>query len=181
MDNLVNSSFFVANRTVAQLSENSVRLNLETFIKRFQYDYLTRVMGLTLYKLFEAEYTGGPIPQKWKDLVDGAEFDYKGAVCVWPGLANQTFKTSPIADYVYYHYHRDQATTVVGSGTMVPNVENGEVVVNRGRMVDAWNAARKGAQLLEMFLQSRPDDYPNYDGVSEENRQYFTAINILNL
>lgn len=181
MENLINSSFFVANRTIAQLSENSVRTNLELFIKRFQYDYLTRVMGLTLYKLFEAEYVGENKPQKWVDLVNGVEFTYRGALCVWPGLANQTFKTSPIADYVYYYYQRDKVTAVVGSGTMVPNVENGEVVVNRGRMVDAFNAAVKGAQLLEMYLLSRPTDYPEYPGVSDANKYHFTPVNLLNL
>lgn len=181
MENLVGPAYFIANRTVAQLSQNSVKIDLETFIKRLQYDYLVRVMGLPLYKLFETEYAQDPKPAKWVELVTGGEFEYKGSIAVWGGLANDTFKTSPIADYVYYFYHRDKATEVVGSGTIIPDTENGANVVNRSRMVDAWNSACKNAQLMELFLESDPVAYPDYKGVSAANREYFRNINLMNL
>jgi hypothetical protein len=181
MINLVDASFFVADRTVAQLSQAAVRTELELYIKRYQYDYLVRVMGLNLYKLFETGYAIDPKPQIWVDLVSGAEYVQGGKTCIWQGLANQEFKTSPIADYVYYWYQRDKVTAVVGSGTILPNAENGEAVVNRGRMVSAWNAAREGAKACEAFLESNPTAYPDYRGVSYSNRHYFSPVNLLNL
>lgn len=75
--------------------------------------------------------------QKWKDLVDGAEFDGKK----WNGLRYTigTKKISLIAFYVFFYYLKEDYSTYSTTGIQVAKSENAVSQLPNEKQASAWN------------------------------------------
>lgn len=103
--------------------------DLITIIER---ELLLNALGLTDYNLLQVALLNLPIAdQKWKDLVNGAEYDGK----VWDGLKAEH---SLIAYAVKYFYLNQNTQFITSVGVAVPNSENATTVNPDYKLVNCW-------------------------------------------
>lgn len=76
--------------------------------------------------------------------------------------ATGTKKTSPIANYVYWHWMADQATVTTGTGEKASAAANAVDASPARKMVRAWNQMVDWNCELVEFLLSNPADYPEF-------------------
>lgn len=100
--------------------------------------FLGQAQKTELYDQFETDGSWKPTAlQKWKDLVDGVDFDTKH----WNGLRYTigTKKISLIAYYVYFWYLKEDYATYSTTGIQVAQAENAISQLPNEKQVSAWN------------------------------------------
>ncbi|QQV90715.1 structural protein [Polaribacter phage Danklef_5] len=108
-----NGSIFIDN--TSSIHPNSEELGLgaklESFIQEYEPDVLIKCLGYSLYKefmdQFSEDYTlNESAHQKWKDLLNGKEYQVNGISYSWRGLIYEEggFDKSLISFYVYSKY-----------------------------------------------------------------------------
>lgn len=122
---LIDITYFVGEINVANTDQLPVRERLELFVKKYEKRFLTHLLGETVYNEFMDGLELIPVPQKWQDLKEK--------------LVDADTKESPIANYVYYFYMRDNYTQTVGLGEVKATAENAVMSNNDAKMVRAWN------------------------------------------
>jgi hypothetical protein len=65
------------------------------------------------------------------------------------GIKTNSEFLNALADFVYYHYIRDNYIDTVGIGTAVSTVENGQIVKPTTKMFFAWNEM---VDLIDNFI-----------------------------
>jgi hypothetical protein len=71
---LVNESYFEGEMQIGQLESLAVRDELRMFIRRHEYDFLVKALGLPLYEAFYTGMQGATVDQRWLDLAYGKRF-----------------------------------------------------------------------------------------------------------
>jgi len=141
----LNKNVFIPN-AVAQPSIGS---NTPTSINQLQAEideredelllsFLGQAQKAELYDQFESNGDWKPTAlQKWKDLVDGVDFNDKH----WNGLRYTigTKKISLIAYYVYFYYLKEDFSTYSTTGIQVAQAENAISQLPNEKQVSAWN------------------------------------------
>lgn len=169
MANLIDTTYFINEITVAQADFQPVTTSLDAFISKYEPIYLSRVLGLQLYNDF-IDGLAQPIPaQKWVDLRDGAEFtDSCGNLRKWTGFVNAE-KVSPIAYYIYKHWLHSSSQQTTGSGEAAIQTENALRVNIQTKVITIWNQMVEMNKTLGEFIIANTDDYgawkPYYDNL----------------
>ena len=108
---------------------------LNLFIKKYENDFLKKVFGEQEYEPY------------------------------LPFLIDTEFRTSPIANYVFYHYFMSKDTDVDSSGTYKHTRDSGIMVSNASRCIPAWNEMIN--MLLPLFNKMMEDKMEIQAGWSE--------------
>lgn len=173
---LIDESFFIGEIVVAQTDQVEVSENLQVFIKKYQREFLTLLLGQTVYDQFIAELIkpDADIAQKWKDLYNKLIF------------VDGLYKGSPIANYVYYFYMRNNVTQTTGIGEGKGKAENATIGINNDKMVRAWNEMSEYSKItIEWFRNFYKANYFTgyyYQGYFRHECEDLLAIkNTLNL
>ncbi len=181
---LINSSYFIGERNIPNTLYPEVSSLIDHLISEHQEEYLTSLMGYELFKLFEAGLLVTPTPdQKWLDIKNGVAFTgLDGRAKKWAGFVNATTLLSPIADYVYYWYSRNNSTQTAAMGEVQSKNENSSNVSSAGKQVRAWNDMVAKNKLLNEFLQVNYSTYPEFQQHSgaRELRNLLIRINANN-
>lgn len=175
MENLIDSTYFIGERELGNLFNNSGRVlgeagsktetELNWFIAKYQKDYLEQMFG---------EDLAANLPEELKALV-----------------IDDTNKLSPIADYVYYFIKRSKASSTTAMGEKKLNAPNtvisGDADKGYMAMHDCITASCKIHKKLyddetitvtidgeETVLNYLNDIYPNIDF---ENNIFDTTFN----
>lgn len=163
----VNQTYFIGKRHIGQLSAEDVRENLNYYIEKFTKHFWLKYLGYALYR----EYLADKTAQRFKNLLDGGiEFNYNGTTYIFEGI------NEAIADLVYYHFVRDDATSSSGSGMVVPKNENSKNVSSLRKLTDVYNDMISRLHMMQKFLEDKAEDYPEYVCKKIESR-----INTFNL
>jgi hypothetical protein len=174
---IIDTSYFYGDLSIAQIENEAVEANVKRFIKQYEPELLTELFGYELYKNYLA---GVATEQKYKDILNGKEYTNRaGKLSKWNGLKNTTLSQSPIANYLYYWYLRDQASVTTGTGEKTANAQNASNASPRTKMARAWNQMVKWNCELVEFLLSNQSDYPEFLNhySSRELRNLLTTIN----
>lgn len=159
---LINKTYFFAELAIAQLSDPSVTAAINAVIDEREPELLQRLLGLELYEAYKAGIDGDV--QKYTDIKDGKTYTHPstGKKEQWHGLAFTlgTAKKSLIANYVYWHYIRDNHTFTTGSGQK--KTESGINALPTDKLVRAWNEMVKWSTELYIFLSAFPALYPEF-------------------
>ena len=141
----LNKNVFIPNAVV----QPSIGSNTPTSINQLQAEideredellllFLGQAQKTELYAQFETngDWKANAL-QKWKDLVDGADFEDKH----WNGLRYivGTKKISLIAYYVYFWYLKEDFATYSTTGIQVAQSENAISQLPNEKQVSAWN------------------------------------------
>lgn len=139
MARLIDISYFIGERQIANSNTPAVGERLNWFIAKYETQFLKLLLGDSLYAEFVAGLLVDPVETQWADLRDGASYVYDDRTYLYSGLRDATAKRSPIADYVYYHYLRDAATQSTGIGEVKTKGENSTATNSMQKQVRAWN------------------------------------------
>lgn len=168
--------------------QTSVRNKVLSFITKYEPEYLLKALGYPLYKLFIADTYPNPETPRFQQLLNGnVEYtDRNNHIHLWTGLkannGNILNVLSPIANYVYYWYNRDNATFSTSMGEAKGTAENVTMVPASTKMVRAWNEMSRTTESLQHFLKYAETagslTYPEFDPCQA---QRFTVINKMNI
>lgn len=157
---------------------------LTSFIDNKEKDLLLSFLGYAqtteLYDQFETNGAWKPSAlQKWKDLVDGKE-DWKGLRYTLGGV-----KVSLIANYVYFYFLGEDASTYGTTGVQQAEAANSLTLAPNQKQVNAWS------KFLRMYgwIQTgynQPTFFRNWNGLGivwnglSQDRNEVTLIDFLN-
>ena len=120
--------------TVTTVANPSNQKGLENTITAVENDVLINSLGLTIYNELQTALEDLPsADQKWKDLVNGVEYDGKK----WEGLDND-LSLLCFATYFLFMNGNTQFQTAVG--IVQVNSENSNVVSPNYKLANAWQA-----------------------------------------
>jgi len=142
----IDSTYLNGEIAYPNLSDNATML--AAAITQYEKEILISALGYKLYSLLIADCSNFvPATQKYKDLVDGKEFQHESITgdtitLKWEGLKN-TQKQSLIAYYVYYKLLERETIHLSDVGTLVLKSEGGERVSPYDKMIMAWDRLRE--------------------------------------
>lgn len=157
----IDTSYFFGDLKIAQISQPEVAASLNAAIEKKEDELLNRLLGYSLYKDYKAGLIANT--QIYKDIRDGKEYtDLNGQLTKWVGLAftSGTIKRSLIANFVYYHYLKDNDSFTTGSSEKKTGLAIN--VSPEKKMNDSWNEMVKWNISLDEFLKINLLLYPQY-------------------
>lgn len=174
MANIITYEYFRGSLNLPQTVNAEGQALLTQFITQYEREFLNKVLGYELAKgLLDNIASNDP---KWKDLRDGLIFtNSRNQDDEWVGFKDETDKISPIANYVYYQFVKDQITEVAGVGTVKPNAENAERVYPQLKLQEAWNRMVEMIRILHDYLRLSYTTYPEF--LTYTGRFNFKKIN----
>lgn len=150
---------------------------LQSMIDVVEKDILVNALGLTLYNELQTALLDLPnADQKWKDLVNGVEYDGK----IWEGLDNPK---SLLLYAVYYFFLSDNsAGFYTAVGISKPNSENSQLVTPAYKLATAWQTFllkyQKGLKLCPDITYKNGVEFVDWFGndndVNQSLYQYLT-------
>lgn len=89
---IIDLSYFKGGLLLPQLSDSKVAENVNRYIATYEPEYLTKVLGYEFAQDFLAGIQEDPVPQKWVDLLVGAEYTDPNTdrLTKWIGFASVT-------------------------------------------------------------------------------------------
>jgi hypothetical protein len=165
MANLIDHTYFFRERTIAQISEQSVSENVDAFIARYEPEIMTWLLGAALYSDFKAGLAAAPpTADKWVKLRDGVAsyVDAHGHSQAYFGIVDTVQKISLIADYVYFKLMSDTVTFSTGTGEKTADAENASPAPVRDKQIRAWNDMVDRCRGVRNYLIANPTVYDNY-------------------
>lgn len=88
---------------------------------------------------------------------------------------------SPIANYVYWHWMKDNTTQTVGLGEVSSKAENAAVVSPSTKMVRAWNEMSECITELYRFLDTNYSVYTDWNSGADVWRRDFRPTNVFGI
>lgn len=166
MANIIDRTYFdggLLNISGTELS--SIQEKIGDFISVYETEYLKKVLGYPLWKLFNAQLPA-PADQRYKDILNGVEFtDANGNVEYWIGLKDSL--NNPIAMYVWFYYEGQNASYSSTQGEQKGKTENASNVSVITKQVLYWNKMKRLTDELWEFLYSAKTagvrTYPEFD------------------
>lgn len=164
----IDTTYFVGEIHIAQLSQPAVRDTLALFIGKYSTQYLEIALGYEFAKLYAAGIAADTVEDRWTELKGGAEYNNrKGYLKKWTGFENSD-KKSPIANYIFFWSTKDNATFAAGMGEMEGKSDNAKVAGYAVKQSRAWNEMVEQTWLLYDFLLNKKDGagvliYPEFD------------------
>lgn len=181
---LIDISYFIGERNIPNTSYPDVSSLIDNLVVVHEREYLISLLGYELFKLFEAGLLDNPVAQKWLDIRDGVVYTgMDGRVKQWRGFVNASTFESPVADYVYYWYVRNNQSQTAAMGEVKSGSENAFPVSSAYKQSKAWNDMAEKSYSLYEFLQLNYATYPEFQLQSgrSELRNILTKINAYNL
>lgn len=164
MTNLIDERYFWGSITIANLTQNrigvaqmqtvaSVNVDIQRYIAVYQKQYLLEMLGETLADTITEEK----------------------ALALF---VDEALLLSPLANYVFFHYMRDNASANTPTGEKKMSVANAINISSSGRIANAWNkmVAMNGAAQYAMSLDNTID----YDVVVNEIDTMGDLFNYIN-
>lgn len=157
MENLIDDSYFVDELRLANVTTNAdAKSALVRSIGRKQLEFLTELLGPELYPQFETWYGVDPLDNSdpFFYLLNGQTFVKDDVTYSWVGLRNTTLKISPIANYVYFHYQRNNVTQTTAPGEAKMNSQNAQPAGPFDKQKWAWDQMAKWLYGYVYFMEA---------------------------
>lgn len=148
----INSSFFIRDINLVNLTETKVLERINYFIAKYETECLRKILGLALYDAVLTESS-----QRITDLAYGVdyimpnEFERR-----WYGLVHD-INISLIANYVYYYFQKANALQTVGTSTKASKSEAGTSESPADKMIAAWQFFASETRSMCSFLWNKTD------------------------
>ena len=123
------------------LENGSYTTEITDAITKYETECRIDLLGYELNKLLEADLDEGvPQTQRFKDLVNGAEFTHPntGQLLKWIGFVN-TEKESLLAYYIYFNYVYNNNIHLSGVGSVDVQAQNADKVSPFDKLQIAWS------------------------------------------
>ena len=139
----------VGNGISNQIAGSNLEL-LKSFIAKYEKRFLVSLLGKDCADEFCGEIEKEELSGKWLDLKNR--------------LVDEALKLSPIANYVYYWYRRNDVSITTGVGEMETDSDNSVRVPPALKMCKAWNEMVEWVIDTRAWMKSSSNfDYRNVD------------------
>lgn len=183
---LIDETYFIKNIKLPNLNDmdSSVLSELNIYIDQYVRQFLKDALGYELYKDLVADIENGELKvsakTKWKNLVDGVEYDGKK----WQGLiyTEGLYKHSILANFVFYNYINDNVSTLTPLGEVSANAQNSSSVNPNQRLVTIWNDFVDENQSINCNTElnvSIKNGVPFYDWYNGNNSNIVSLLQFL--
>lgn len=163
----IDTTYFEGELSLGQITSGAVTAAVNLYIEKYEDLLLTRLLGYELYRDYKAGIAVVPTPlTKWTELRDGKEYTNSYDVLTkYRGLkfTSGSLKQSPIANFVYYHYLKDNISFTMGAGEVKPKSNSSDNVNPYPKMVRAWNEMVDWNWELVHFLREYDTIYPQFE------------------
>jgi hypothetical protein len=162
MASLITRDYFHSDLLLPQREQEAARDELDLFIGKYEPEFLEKILGAAFYNLFNTGLGADPIAERWVWLRDGKDYVYNGENVRWRGLRNSVTKVSPIANYIYAEYVRNNVTTTTDVGETVQESKNSRRVNPVHKEVAAFNKALDIVKEMYQYLETSAEQYPEF-------------------
>lgn len=163
---LIDNTYFYSGVTkIAGIATEPIGSTVTAYIAQFEPEFLTQLLGYTLYDLLITT----PTEERFVKLIEGDTYVYNGRTQQYKGLiysygtGDAEVKYSMIANYVYWHYLRDNAVQLGTTGTSATKTENADRIAPIYKQTTAWNAMADQVRILKQYIYANTDIYPEYE------------------
>jgi hypothetical protein len=169
---LIDSSYFQSGRCAINNVEStswagtSKSADIASYIAIYEPEYLTKLLGRTLYDYVMAHPTEARI------------------VTLIAKLRDKDKCTSPIACYVYYMYTQQSQVVQTESGDKDSAPSGMTSMANLSRHVSLWNSMVTSSVSISDWLEENVSIYPEYEETSDDDLDpydIFHNINVIGL
>ena len=144
---LIDETYFQRQYYVPNVEELNSRSkeDLLLYIDQYVRLCLQDALGYTLFKELDSYIVNGNLqpnaPQKWLNLVNGAEYTEHDRTYYWKGLKYNegAFKVSLLTPFVFYHWLLDNQAKMSGMGEVVLEAKNAINASSNQRLTKSWN------------------------------------------
>ena len=150
---------------VSEFVSKSNELVLNKLIVKHEKSFLEKVLGKEMASLFLTEIKKTPVEEKWNTLK-----------C---HIVDQENLLSPLANYVYYWYLRNQITETAGVGEVITQTNNAVIVSPVEKMVRAWNEMIDNVHDIVMHVNANKRDFTCFN--PDYKSDVFFKINSMGL
>ena len=139
---------------VAVQVARSKKDNINYFIAEYEPKYLRLLLGEKLANTFMDEITKDVHDSKWDDL--------KNKLISSVTIGTTVYKSSPIADYIYFYYQRNEITDTTTTG----EYDAPQLQTIRNKQINAWNDMVEKSLTFFDWMEDNLTVYPefSYDG-----------------
>jgi len=136
---LIDSSYFVGEYEITNITGSAPVVagnvaKLNAFIAKYEPEYLTALLGTTLYDEFKAGLLVDPIDDKWT------------------ALQTKLRSNTGITAYVWNRYWTVEETKTSSLGQLLSKAENAQVVSSNTKLVRSWNDSMKWAETVYEWI-----------------------------
>jgi len=136
---------------------------IQAYIDKYERQYLVKLLGVELFKLFEADLVAG-VPQTAKYLAIFNSFEYDEVNC---GIYISEGMVEMVKGLVYYQYLKDMTNVVAVSGNVRQMGENSENVSTLNTMIyTRYNDSVRTYKAIQKFICDNNSDYLDYNGIN---------------
>lgn len=136
---------------------------IQAYIDKYERQYLVKLLGVELFKLFEADLVAG-VPQTAKYLALYNSFEYDEVNC---GIYISEGMVEMVKGFVYYQYLKDMTNVVAVSGNVRQMGENSENVSTLNTMIyTRYNDSVRTYKAIQKFICDNNSDYLDYNGIN---------------
>ena len=190
---LIDHTYFKGDLQIANTDSDSILQRLQFFITKYGAEFLKNVFGYELYSLLLLELEAKEAdnsyvyPTRFDNIINGVEYTgTDNLLHKWRGLIfqddNESVKQSCIANYVYWHFIKDQNSQSVGLGEVKAQAQNALNVSPAVKMARAWNEMSTMLSELYYFLDTNRETYPEWVNDNHIWRQrQFAPVNIFGI
>lgn len=183
---LVTPDYFVGEINIVGWESSSIptRERLCALIATREPEFLEHALGYSFASLFTSGVTNS-VP-KYLNIKNGAEWKHEnGKTYRFNGLAKDKTTISPIANFIYYWWCRDNDTQSTTLGETDTKTDNSTSRSANAKAVRAYNvAANECRKLWTMLYYAVNEDgtkvYPEFD-IQDVNQLQLSPINVFGL
>ena len=191
---IIDTSYFIKNINVPNTKElqSGNTTQLEMYIDQYVRECLKSALGYELFKDLDQYVIDGVFnanenaPQKWLDFVFGKEYEKNNQLMKWQGLyyTEGLFKNSLLAKYVFYHWYKDNVTTLSSIGEVNLQAKNAVTAEPNQRLVSVWNEFVYEYQYKQTMNASNLNIYfihgiPVYDWFTQNGNNFVSLLQFL--
>ena len=137
--------------------------DIQTYIDKYEGEYLRKLLGAELYLLFIADLTV-PTPQVPQTPIYLKIFETFFTDEFGIYLESKGIKAMLI-NFVYFHYMRDGRARKTKSGIIAPAVELGvDMGYNGYNITESYNWGVNTANIIQYYVTANYSDYPKFNG-----------------
>lgn len=144
---IIDNTYFIKDTSIPNVVElqSATNTGLDLYIDEYVRLLLKRALGQVLFTEFDAFIVNGSLPntapQKWQDLINGVVYVKDGKSYKWQGLiyTEGLFKASLLADFTFYHWLKENISSITGIGEVRIEAKNAAAVNSNQRLVTVWN------------------------------------------
>ena len=166
---LIDSTYFQSGRCAINNVEStswagtSKSADIARYIATYEPEYLTKLLGRTLYDYVVAHPTEARI------------------VTLIAKLRDETNNLSPIANYVYYMYMQQSQVLQTEGGDKETTPTGLSKMANLSRHVAVWNSMVTSTVSISEWLADNSATYPEYNETSDDDLDPYDIFHNINV